>query len=318
MILPILVALSLGCAVSPRPPDEQRTAGRGDPRKFSKDPLRVRRHFTLHPNHNYAIGTGGPFRVLVLEAIGKEGRESIKALLAGRPMPLTVAVSTPKGLQLYFKTNGEHIRTSFGELGPGLNVFGDGWYVVGAGSKHPGGHVYRYVEGHAPASIRIASAPPFLLELPRNTPASPQRARTDTATALRPIVHLPFGDAPLAGKLEQRASNPQNALALDNSAPKPDQRVRLGYIDETEEAAASAGVSMVPDEIESTKRGESGGAEKQNLPKSLSPSVLIQEHASTPDDDALAIELAKLGCTDTDNADRFVRRYGREFACCPG
>jgi phage/plasmid-associated DNA primase len=124
----------------------------------------------------------------------------------------------------------------------------------------------------------------------------------------------------VAGKVRQLAGKSQNQIALDNSAPKPD-RVRLGYIDEAEvreqQAEAGTGVGLAPDEIESTKRGESGGAEKQNLPKSLSPSVPIQEHASTPDDDALAIELAKLGCTDTDNADRFVRRYGREFACCP-
>jgi putative DNA primase/helicase len=307
--------------VSPRPPDEQRTAGRGDPRKFTRDSARAKRHWARNPAHNYGVATGEPFGIVVLEANGEEGKESLRARFADRPMPHTVAVSTPKGLHLYFKTNGEHIRTSIGELGPGLNVFGDDWYVVGAGSKHPGGHVYRYIDGHAPASIRIASAPPFLLELPRRPPASPQLARTDAATAPRPIVHLPYGDAPVAGNVRRLADKSQSQIALDNLAPKPDQPVRFGYIGEPEvpeqSAEAGTGVGLAPDEIESTKRAEGGGTGQQYLASSALVSNPIEEQASAPDEDALAIELAKLGCTDADNADRFVRRYGTEFVCCP-
>ena len=51
---------------------------------------------------------------------------------------------TANGRHLYFDTNGLLIGNSVGKLGPGIDVRGDGGYVVGAGSVHPSGHVYRY------------------------------------------------------------------------------------------------------------------------------------------------------------------------------
>jgi hypothetical protein len=47
----------------------------------------------------------------------------------------------------------------------GIDVRGDGGYVVGAGSVHSSGAVYRYVEGRGLGEIEVASAPEWLIDL---------------------------------------------------------------------------------------------------------------------------------------------------------
>ena len=185
MMLPILFALSQGWRVLPLRPEDNRPACRGGLREATRDPLRIQRYRMRHPGHNYGIPTGET--LIVLEVHGPEGQQSLCARTAQqrerRPLPTTVAVSAGDRQQYYFRTDGEHVETSVGKLGPGLNVYGDGGYVVGPGSTDPSGHTYRYVAGREPASIQMASMPHWLLEPLRRSPPSTQPAPADAATA---------------------------------------------------------------------------------------------------------------------------------------
>jgi hypothetical protein len=118
------------------------------------------------PKANVGIATGSPSGIFVLDVDGKVGKASLKKLEAkhGR-LPRTVTVKTGKGRHLYFRCDGARIGNSVKRLAKGVDVRGDGGYVVGAGSVHSSGAVYRYVEGRGLGEIEVAAAPQCLIDL---------------------------------------------------------------------------------------------------------------------------------------------------------
>ena len=140
--------LKLGWSVFPLLEAGKVPVYKGGCRDATRSLQRVQNHWQRCPNHNYGIATGAPSGIFVLDIDGPEGEASLAALCAEYgPLPPTVTVITAKGRHLYFKTIGVLIGNSAGKLGPGIDVRGDGGYVVGAGSVHPSGHVYRYADG---------------------------------------------------------------------------------------------------------------------------------------------------------------------------
>ncbi len=77
-------------------------------------------------------------------------------------LPDTYTVLSPSGSKhFYFKHPGKPIRNSVGQLGPGLDIRGDGGFVVMAGSPHALGGLYK-----EEARVPIAEAPEWLLAWP--------------------------------------------------------------------------------------------------------------------------------------------------------
>jgi putative DNA primase/helicase len=142
----VLDSLEFGLAIFPLGERDKRPVYGGGCRNAARSRPRVLSHWQQHPNHNYGIATGK--LIFVVDIDGLPGETSWQALCAQHgPLPPTVTVITAKGRHLYFKTNGVLLGNSVGKLGPGIDVRGDGGYVVGAGSVHPSGHVYRYADG---------------------------------------------------------------------------------------------------------------------------------------------------------------------------
>ena len=56
---------------------------------------------------------------------------------------------------------------SVGKLGNGIDIRGDGGYIVAAGSVHVSGADYRFADGRGLEEIKVASAPDWLLDLVR-------------------------------------------------------------------------------------------------------------------------------------------------------
>lgn len=75
------------------------------------------------------------------------------------PCPDTLAIETPRGWHLYFKHPGFPVKTSAGELGKGIDIRGEGGFVVAPGSPHRSGGTYVLVDDTPPAD-----APAWLLE----------------------------------------------------------------------------------------------------------------------------------------------------------
>jgi hypothetical protein len=129
------------------------------------------------PNANVAVRTGAASRLVVVDIDpGHGGEESLAGLVAAHgPLPDTVAVHTGGGgRHLYFAHPGGTVRNSAGALGPGLDVRGDGGYVLAPPSRHVTGDTYRWV-----TTGRSAPLPAWLLYIlgrPTANPAPPRQA----------------------------------------------------------------------------------------------------------------------------------------------
>lgn len=100
------------------------------------------------PEANIGILAGKEGGMVVIDVDGPEGENTLRQLerLLGN-LPSTLEASTGKGRHLYFVVDGEtEIRNSAGALGVGLDVRGEGGYVVGPGSVHENGRIYEWIE----------------------------------------------------------------------------------------------------------------------------------------------------------------------------
>jgi Bifunctional DNA primase/polymerase, N-terminal/AAA domain/Primase C terminal 1 (PriCT-1) len=133
------------------------------------------------PDANLAVLTGAGSGLWVLDVDPRKGGDDALAQLARQhgPLPETVeAITGSGGRHLYFRHPGGEVRipNSAGRLGEGLDVRGDGGYVIAPPSLHPNGTPYRWEATHGPDLVPVAPAPPGLLHLvrdgsPRPTPA---------------------------------------------------------------------------------------------------------------------------------------------------
>lgn len=92
---------------------------------------------------SYGIATGERSGIIVVDTDMKEtmNGEASLALLGGLPSTFTVATPTG-GFHRYYKWPGFRVRNSASELGPGIDIRGDGGFVVAPYSKHRNGGTY--------------------------------------------------------------------------------------------------------------------------------------------------------------------------------
>jgi Bifunctional DNA primase/polymerase, N-terminal/Primase C terminal 1 (PriCT-1) len=186
---PDLAAFALSYGASGRPvfplhtPTEEggcscrRDCGRGfgkHPRTLhgvsdaTTDAGRIRKWWSTWPVANIGIATGAISELFALdvdEATG--GWESLDALQAKYGhLPETPAVLTGShGVHLYFRHPGQRVPNSAGKLGPGLDVRGDGGFVVAPPSLHRTGRRYAWDTDWHPDRIPFAEAPAWLLDM---------------------------------------------------------------------------------------------------------------------------------------------------------
>jgi hypothetical protein len=102
-------------------------------------PAIIRRWWGLFPRANIATPTGA---VLDVDA-GKGGRETLAALEAQHgPLPVTPKVLTGGGGEHYHFAPVPRLRNSAGKVGPGLDIRGEGGYVLLPPSNHVSGGTY--------------------------------------------------------------------------------------------------------------------------------------------------------------------------------
>jgi hypothetical protein len=127
-----------------------------------RDESVIRRAWTQKPDLNVAVRTGRESGIFVLDVDGEEGFDSLHELerLHG-DLPPTLSVTTPRGGQhFYFVHPGVEIRNTAGYPGHGLDVRGDGGYVLAPPSVGPAGRRYEVDERMEPVQ-----APQWLLKL---------------------------------------------------------------------------------------------------------------------------------------------------------
>lgn len=153
------------------------------------DAEQIRAWWKAAPLANVGIRTGRISGLCVLDVDGDEGKASLQALQEQHgTLPHTLRALTGragddgkrKGCHYFFQMpEGVELRNSASVLGKGLDIRGEGGYVVAAPSLHASGHHYQWIE----AGAELAELPVWLLERlekPRGAsmplPASPARA----------------------------------------------------------------------------------------------------------------------------------------------
>jgi putative DNA primase/helicase len=121
--------------------------------------------WTDDPNRNLGIATGTGSGLLVLDVDGPAGLASVN----GRALPTTPTVATHKGRHYYYKHPPGMAHTTRTGLLNGVDVRGEGGYVVAPPSIHPSGAQYTWIEGAGP-DLALAETPAWLIEMLTDTP----------------------------------------------------------------------------------------------------------------------------------------------------
>jgi hypothetical protein len=128
----------------------------------SANPDVIRAWWCRWPDANVGIRTGSVSSLVVVDVDpGHGGLDTVRRLQAEGPLPEGLRVRTGSGgWHLYFAHPGGVIRNSAGTaLGPGVDVRGDGGYVIAPPSRHRSGGSYQW-QGR----WTLPDLPPHLLE----------------------------------------------------------------------------------------------------------------------------------------------------------
>lgn len=128
----------------------------------SRDTKQIEQWWKQYPDANIGVATGGGIRVLDVDP--RNGGDSSLAQLEAThgALPPTLSVNTGGGgKHLYFRVP-EGSANSCGIAGKGLDVKGNGGYVVAPPSLHVSGALYAWRD--APNKLEIASLPGWLAE----------------------------------------------------------------------------------------------------------------------------------------------------------
>jgi hypothetical protein len=134
----------------------------------SKDLDQIQSWWSAHPDANIGVATGSKSGIWVLDIDGEDGEGSIRDLEKRiQPLPTTIeSITGGGGRHLFFRLpdfkDAPTIRNSAKQLGIGLDVRGEGGYVVAPSSVHPSGRPYAW---SVDTATEFAHPPVWLIAL---------------------------------------------------------------------------------------------------------------------------------------------------------
>ncbi len=228
----------------------------------------IRQWWQRTPNANIGVATGAVSGFIALDVDAERGGlETLgRFQSAYGPLPTTLtAITGGGGRHLVFAHPGRSVanRTN---VARGLDVRGDGGYIVVAPSAHPSGRLYRWVDDKAP----IAEMPVWLLALvcpmARTTSASKTNSAQNEGTA--------YAEAALRGELEKLQSTVEGDRnnQLNKCAFALGQFIGAGLLDrnrvEAELTRVALAIGLNEREIQASIRSgiEAGMREPRQVP----------------------------------------------------
>lgn len=227
-----------GLAVIPVRPGAKEPRSAHGCRDASRDTGQVRRWWGTWPDANLGIVTGKPSQLLVVDIDrkpnGPDGEESFLELVrATGPLPETWEAQTGGGgRHLYYRIPAGTWLASAVRVLPGLDIRGEGGYVVAPPSLHISGRRYTWELSHHPDEMPLAELPAalsrFLIERtgrpPPHAPAGKERIPEGSRNAAL---------TRLAGMMRRRGMTKEAitaALVVENHVrcipPLPEAEVR--------------------------------------------------------------------------------------------
>src|ERR1700732_2187459 len=131
------------------------------------DQARIRAWWKKWPKANIGIATGSQSGVVVLDIDPRHDGEASLKLLQKRhdDLPKCPTVMTGGGgRHLYFDYPGVPVKSKSG-MALGIDMRGDGGYIVAPPSRHASGKRYRWLEGAHPKDIQPPPLPKWLQRL---------------------------------------------------------------------------------------------------------------------------------------------------------
>jgi hypothetical protein len=171
------------------------------------DLARIRSWWAMWPDANVGIPTGAQTFIVLDVDPEKSGDVSLAALIAQHgPLPATVEACTGGGgRHLCFQHPGGTIRNSASMLGPGLDLRGDGGYIVAAPSRHRSGRWYEWELSSHPDEVPLAPLPAWLLaRLTAGSNGNGAGPRADPVDEIIPEGSRNATLASLAGTMRRR------------------------------------------------------------------------------------------------------------------
>lgn len=154
----------------------------------------IRRWFA-GPSNN-AIVTGAVSGVVVVDVDSPEAVPWVKAHLVRTPW----IVKTARGWHCYYRHPGVAIGNRAHLAGMKLDVRGDGGYVIGPGSIHASGHIYRRTGDWWAPMKDLPVLNVALLERPAPRPSAPPSVRPAGGMAERARKYLARVERPVVGQ----------------------------------------------------------------------------------------------------------------------
>lgn len=231
--------------------------------------------WTRWPAANVAAVTGVASGVLALDIDPDQGGETTIAALEAQHGALapTWAVETGGGgLHLWYRHAGTDVPCSVGKLGPGLDIRGDGGYVVVPPSRHRSGERYRWGAAWHPTKVPLVPAPPWLLALtgltssPSMIPPAPNpiRERDGGNHFWGEIAAIPEGSrnaalTSLAGTMRRRGFSGAAILAALQAENTTRCVPPLSAAEVAKIACSVARYAPDPEAVSPTRDGHSAG-----------------------------------------------------------
>lgn len=208
------------CASPGKHPD-----GRRAPSGFknaSKDPRILRDWFEGSDSLNIGIATGKVSGIFVLDIDERhDGFATLAALEKhhGELPPTWRFLTGGGGEHILFRHPGGRISNSASAIGPGIDVRGDGGYIVAPPSLHMSGRAYAISVDHHPDDVPLSPAPDWLISLVRPSSATDRNnpAHGDWRALIR--AGIPEGRrnqtfTQIAGYLIKRSVDPHLCLSV--------------------------------------------------------------------------------------------------------
>lgn len=213
---------TLGWKVFPCTPHEKTPAVIWD-KEATLDPVKIKQWWGSR-DYNIGVVCGAPSGIIALDVDAAHGGDgSLMVLVAEHGiLPHTIKSFTGGGGQhILFSRGDTEVRNSASKLGDGLDIRGDGGYIVAAPSIHPNGKRYQWQDGCRPDQVGAAPLPEWILNrlgvVQGNRAVSLAAPVAERITSGQRNVAL----ASLAGSMRRRGFDPDAiyaALITHNNA----------------------------------------------------------------------------------------------------
>ncbi|MHB8954084.1 MAG: bifunctional DNA primase/polymerase [Pirellulaceae bacterium] len=193
--------------------------GRKGVNEATTDEAVIRRWFATQRDYNLAIATGNASGIVAVDVDPRNGGiqslAQLKDKLAEDPhrsvLP-AVQETGGGGKHLVFRHPGGSVGNKIGVL-PGIDIKGDGGYIVVDPSRHASGNVYRWREGHGLLDCQPTEFPEewlFLLDPRTGCRGVTQRTQEDPRAPKRIQEYTEIPTVLRAGRREER--QPRDSL----------------------------------------------------------------------------------------------------------